>query len=90
MLERPVVVRVSPAFLRARERLGVVAGSAEARALARLANDLTASSSLPRRGDVELLLPPSVWCWEVRLPAFGLRLVYAFDDVSVTLVTLRR
>lgn len=84
------LIRVSPAFLRARERLGVVAGSAEARALARLANDLAAANSLPRRGDVELLLPPSLWCWEVRLPAFGLRLVYSFDEVSLTLVTLRR
>lgn len=84
------MLRVSPAFLRARERLGVVAGSAEAKALARVANELTAAPSLPRRGDAELLLPPALWCWEVRLPAFGLRLVYAFDESSVTLVTLRR
>lgn len=84
------LVRVAPAFFRARERLGVVAGSPEAKALARLTNELAAAPSLPRRGDVELLLPPSLWCWEVRLPAFGLRLVYAFDAVSVTLVTLRR
>jgi hypothetical protein len=84
------VIRLARAFLKARERLGVVPGTPEGKALARAVRKLGDTDTLPLTGDEEFLLPPSVWLWSHPVESTHLALVYGFDDQTVTVATLRR
>jgi hypothetical protein len=83
-------LRVTRSFLRARERLQIIAGSPEAKALAAELRALCESTALPQAGEERLLLPPSDWVWRRRVAGHGLWVVYAFDEAFVIARTLQR
>jgi hypothetical protein len=87
-LARRIVI--GPQFEPSRERLGVIAGTVEAKAIARSINVLAETDGLPFSGDEQFLLPPSFWAWIHPIPRTQLAMIYSFDDELLIVRSLRR
>ncbi len=79
------IARLTPRFYARRRSLGVAGDSAIA--VARTIGALT-REPLPSPQDLEGMMPPVARYWFRRVPSFNLWVWFAFDDASVTVVSL--
>jgi hypothetical protein len=82
------VLRLTTPYLRAADRLGIVAGTPRGRALGRILARLTEDPALPASGDDRALLPPTREAFVRHVPGQDLWVWYVLNGEVVFAVAL--